>query len=108
MSRGYGGRREQAERRVPGRKEQGKNKSNGYEPDLENNRQHRPAYKDPICFRMLCKMITILIGQIASTTVWGIEVYDCQAERTTYEVLDLTETDDCPQRLRQYLSLIHI
>ena len=27
---------------------------------------------------------------------------DCQAERTTYEVLDLMETDDCPERQRQY------
>ena len=37
----------------------------------------------------------ILLGLVALGAV-AVQVYDCEGERTTYEVIDLTETEDCP------------
>ena len=39
-------------------------------------------------------------------TVWGLEGYDCTAECTTYEVIDLLETDSCPEQQKKYKELV--
>ena len=32
----------------------------------------------------------------------SLQVYNCESERTTYMVIDLTETEDCSARARRY------
>ena len=59
--------------------------------------------------------IAVLLLPLLTTEVAGVEVYDCAESRATFDIIDLTETEDCEKEEARYLdptahslSLIHI
>ena len=44
----------------------------------------------------------LLLATLGALGVGSLEVYDCAAEHTTYEVINLLETDSCPEQQKKY------
>ena len=60
-------------------------------------------------------VLAFLVGTGPIRGTSALTVYDCEAERTTYEVVDLLATEDCPRRESQYqppetrqMQILHI
>ena len=48
--------------------------------------------------------IALLLLPLLTTEVAGVEVYDCAESRATFDIIDLTETEDCEKEEARYLD----